>query len=349
LSGCGAAPPPPPQASAAKTETSTAPPAAQPAPAASQGAAPAADTNPKPAAAAGASTAPPPNENPAPKSSLPPGPLPDLAAWPGAPELEKGAKLIEKQSWFEGRIHIERSIPLLEAGGRLDALIAAHALRGRACVALKDPACTEKAFTKAVELWEMPGAADRLRATGSDEAKRAEHTARALLGVGEALFGLAERKRREADAIRFPEYKGPDTKEDVQRFTDTKVAEWVTKKTAKTEEVERAYGRLLDVAPEPPPRYAVAGAARMGQLWGKFTAEFRAAPIPAGWKSNRFEELRHFYYSKLDAMSAPIKARAAERYERCRALAVQAQQQDDYARACEVWLQKNQPEGAAPR
>jgi hypothetical protein len=352
MSGCGAAPPPQPEAGAPKTEASTPPPAAQAAPAdkASQGATSAADTNTNsspPAAGSTAAAAPSPSGNQGAKSSLPSGPLPDLAAWPGAPELEAGAKLIEKESWVEGRIKVEKAIPLLEAGGRLDALIAAHTLRGRACVKLNDARCAEKAFQKAVELWEMPGAADRLRATGSDDAKRAEHMARAFLGVGEALFSLAEQKRKELDAIRFPEYKGADSKEEVTRFADTKVAEWVTKKTAKVEEVERAYGRLLGVAPEPPPRFAVAGSARMAQLWGKFTAEFRAAPIPAGWKSNRFEELRQFYYAKMDAMSAPIKARAAEKYERCRALAVQAQQQDDYSRACEVWLQKNQPVSSA--
>lgn len=355
MSGCGAAPPATPEAGAPKTEASASPPAAQTAPGdkPSRGATSAADANPNTntkasAASPTAAAMPPPSGNQGAKSSLPPSPLPDLAAWPGAPELEAGAKLLEKESWVEGRIKIEKAIPLLEAGGRLDALIAAHTLRGRACARLNDTPCAEKAFRKAVELWEMPGVADRLRATGSDETKRAEHTARALLGVGEALFSLAEQKRNELDALRFPEYKGADTNEEVTRFAETKVAAWVTKKTAKVEEVERAYQRILDVAPEPPPRFAVAGAARMGQLWGKFTAEFRAAPVPAGWKSKRFEDLRRFYYAKMDSMSAPIEARAVEKFERCRALAAQVQQQDEFSRACQGWLEKKKkPEGSA--
>jgi hypothetical protein len=255
--------------------------------------------------------------------------------------------LVQKESWVEARIQIERAIPLIEAGGRLDTVIAAHTLRGRICAKLSDVGCAEKAFQRAVELWEMPGAADRLRAAGSDDATRREHLMRALSGVGEALFSLAEQKRKGVDGIMFPEYKGADTKEDAARFTETKVADWIAKKTPKVEEVEVAYRRVLEIAPEPPPRFAVASAARVGQMWGKFAAELRAAPIPAGWRSSRLEELRRFYYSKLDVSAEPIKARATAKFERCRALAEKVQHQDESSRACEAWLQKQPPQGSS--
>lgn len=347
LIGCGGAPPAPQQASAPNTEAHPAQPTAS---AESTGKGPDdASTTPAAKAASSEPTTPAPSskESAGARSSIPFGGFPDLAESPGAVELVAGAKSIQKESWLQARVQIEKAIPVLETSGRLDAVVAAHVLRGRSCAKTGEAPCAEKAFQRAIELWETPGAIDRLRATGSDDAARGEHMARALSAVGEALFTLAEQKRSELDKIRFPEYKGPDTKEDVFRFIETKVADWVNKKIPKVEEAERAYQRILDIAPEAPPRFAVAGSARMAQMWGKFTAEFRAAPIPAGWRASRLEELRGAYYAKLDEASAPIKARATAKYESCRAVAVKMQHQDESSKACDMWLQKMRPQGSS--
>lgn len=70
---------------------------------------------------------------------------------------------------------------------------------------------------------------------------------------------------------------------------------------------------MLALEPFPPPRWVIASGARVGQMWGKFVAEFRAAPIPKEWKQNgpspygdlTWEEIRGEYYRAIDEKSEP--------------------------------------------
>ena len=89
--------------------------------------------------------------------------------------------------------------------------------------------------------------------------------------------------------------------------------------------------------------------ARVGQMWGKFVAEFRAAPIPSEWKQNgpsnieglTWEEIRGEYYRAIDEASEPQRQRAKAAYNACLDYSVKFQHFDDNSRACEVWLSKN--------
>ncbi|HVK69965.1 MAG TPA: hypothetical protein VM694_36175, partial [Polyangium sp.] len=172
---------------------------------------------------------------------------------------------------------------------------------------------------------------------------------RSLTDVGEALFFFAEQKRAEVDAIRYPEYKGPASRDDVMKHINTKVVDWVKKKRPAIEEVEKAYGQVLALQPLPPPRWVVASASRVGMLWGKFVAEFRAAPIPKEWRGNgpvagttiTFADLRRAYYEKLDEASEPQKLQAKQSFKACVNYSAKYQYFDPYARTCSVWLAKN--------
>ena len=53
---------------------------------------------------------------------------------------------------------------------------------------------------------------------------------RALEAVGEALFYFAEQKKAKVDAIKFPDYKGTGTKDEVLKHIKTKVKDWIGKK-----------------------------------------------------------------------------------------------------------------------
>jgi hypothetical protein len=84
-------------------------------------------------------------------------------------------------------------------------------------------------------------------------------------------------------------------------------------------------------------------------MWGKFVAEFRAAPIPKEWKGKgmvpgtdlSYDELRGTYYAKLDEASEPQKLQAKAAYKKCLDYSVKYQYFDEYSRNCEVWLSKN--------
>jgi hypothetical protein len=166
--------------------------------------------------------------------------------------------------------------------------------------------------------------------------------------VGEALFFFAEQKRREVDRIRFPEYKGSGRRDDVLRHVKTKVADWIQKKRPAIEETEREYLKIKELRPAPP-MWVIASGARVGQMWGKFVAEFRAAPIPKEWTQNgpsnieglTWEEIRGEYYRAIDEASEPQRQRAKGAYQACLDYSVKFQHFDQNSRACEVWLSKN--------
>jgi hypothetical protein len=85
-------------------------------------------------------------------------------------------------------------------------------------------------------------------------------------------------------------------------------------------------------------------------MWGKFVAEFRAAPIPKEWKGHglvpgtadlTFDELRGEYFAKLDEASEPQKQTAKGAFKTCLDYSVKFQFFDEYSRKCEEWLSKN--------
>ena len=93
----------------------------------------------------------------------------------------------------------------------------------------------------------------------------------------------------------------------------------------------------------------IASGARVGQMWSKFVAEFRAAPIPKEWQQNgpspygdlTWDEIRAAYYEAIDKASEPAKLRAKVAYEACLSYSSRYQYFDEHSRACELWLSKN--------
>jgi hypothetical protein len=102
--------------------------------------------------------------------------------------------------------------------------------------------------------------------------------------------------------------------------------------------------------------WVIAAGARVGQMWGKYVAEFRAAPIPKEWKQPgnspfgdpndptapplSWAEIRGAYYASLDNASEGDKQRAKGAYKKCLDYSVKYQFFDEYSRTCEVWLSK---------
>jgi hypothetical protein len=313
----------------------------------SRGAAPGAAPGAASPAPASPAAAPPDSPSVAPAAAA----SPDLAESPGAPEIEPAAELMRREQWIAAQARLGKLFPAFDTSGPIDAVLAAHVLYGRSCAKMNDDRCAEREHNRAIELWEAPGTAAALQ--GGNDAAGRERLTRALSAVAEALFFVAEQKRAQLDNVRMPSYKGESTREGATRFVQTKVADWVKQKTALVEETEKAYARIFDLKPAPLARWVVDASARTAQLWGKFNAEFRAAPIPEAWRgrgkiagSLTAEELRHFYYESLDQAAEPLKARARAAYERCRDTADRTQHPSELSRSCVIWLEKTA--GAPP-
>src|SRR5205814_7180219 len=114
-----------------------------------------------------------------------------------------------------------------------------------------------------------------------DDGQKARRLAKALNAVGEAYFYAAEEKRKkDVDPIKFPAYAGAGDKASVLKHINEKVKDWYTKKKAAIEKVEPEYIKILELKPEPPPKWVIAAGSRSGLMWGDFVDDFRKAPIP---------------------------------------------------------------------
>lgn len=255
-----------------------------------------------------------------------------------------GAHYADKEQWDKAKTALSGAMGVINKAAP-DIQVQAHAALARSYANIKGQQGSATAeYAKVRGLWSDPaGAVKRINEAypGEDEGSRMRRVGKALGAVGEALFFAAEEKRKaDVDTIKFPVYKGNGTKDDVLKHVNTKVKAWLDKKRPAIEKVEAEYKKIVDLQPEPPPKWVIAAGSRVGLMWGSFVDEFRAAPIPEAWKKD--DEIRNAYYSGLDGASEPIKVqRAKPALVTCLSYSVKYQYFDEFSRNCEVWLAKN--------
>jgi len=153
------------------------------------------------------------------------------------------------------------------------------------------------------------------------------------------MFYFADQDKAKVDKLKFPEYRGNNSKEDVLKHINTKVKDWIVKKRPLIEKASGEFKKIVDLQPVPPPRWVIAAGSRVGEMWGGFVKEFRAAPIPDAFR--RDVEIRQTYYASLDEASEPQKQQAKSAFETCLGYSVKYQYFDEFSRTCEEWLAQN--------
>ena len=259
-----------------------------------------------------------------------------------------GAHDIEREDFAAGAKRLSAAMRAIDKSASIDVQIQAHALLGRALSKAGGATGAAAEFERVRAAFKDPEAVVK-RINAADENERQRRIGKVLTAVGEAKFFFAEQKRRAADRIRFPEYKGSGNRADVLAHINTKVADWIKRKRPLIEEAEKAYLEILNLPIAPPPRWSIASGARVGQMWGKFVAEFRAAPVPKEWKQTgpspfgdlRWEEILGEYIDSIDRASEPFKLRAKQAFVSCIDYSVKYQFSDEQSRGCEVWLARN--------
>jgi tetratricopeptide (TPR) repeat protein len=256
-----------------------------------------------------------------------------------------GAHYADKEDWDKAKGALSGSMGVINKAAP-DIQIQAHATLAKAYTHGKGngDAQAKAEYAKVRSLWQNPqDAIARINSAypGEDEGSKQKRIGKAVTAVGEAFFYAADAaKKAEVDNIKFPEYHGPGTKNDVIKHVQTKVSAWLQKKKPAIEKVAGEYKKILDLQPDAPPRWVIAAGSRVGLMWGSFVDEFRAAPIPDAWKKDA--ELRGVYYDALDGASEPIKSgRAKPALVTCLAYSVKFEYFDEFSRSCEVWLAKN--------
>jgi tetratricopeptide (TPR) repeat protein len=255
-----------------------------------------------------------------------------------------GAHYADKEDWDKARAALVGSMGVIDKAAP-DIQVQAHATLGRSYSKLKGGQKQASGeYAKVRGLWtNADEAIGKIKTSyqGEDEAAIGKRVGKALNAVGEAYFMAAEDMReRDVESIKFPAYKGAGTKEDVLKHINTKVKDWLDKKMPAIDKVGAEYKKIVDLKPEPPPRWVIAAGSRVGLMWGGFVDEFRGAPIPTAWKSD--PEMRGIYYDALDGKSQPIKDQKAKpALVTCLTYSVKFQFFDQFSRNCEVWLSKN--------
>ncbi len=243
----------------------------------------------------------------------------------------------EKEQWSDVTSYLRTGMTMIDRNATLDVKVQAHALMGRAYVEQNRGANARMEYNKVVGAWKDPSAAvAEINKIEEPQGARDRRLGRALESVGEAYFFFAERKKADLDRIKFPEYKGPGDKDQVMKHINTKVKDWYEKKGKMIGEVSAEYRKVVDLQPVPPPRWVIAAGSRVGEMWGQFVKEFRAAPIPTAWKKD--DMIRETYYSALDEKSEPWKEQAKGAMITCLSYSVKYQYFDEFSRRCEEWL-----------
>ncbi len=244
----------------------------------------------------------------------------------------------EKKDWENCAKRLTQSMGTIDKQATLDVRVQAHALLARAYSNTKREANAATEYKKVAGAWKDPAKAvqEIQSIAGEGDDAKTRRLGRALEAVGEALFFFAEQKKSKVDSVAFPEYKGPGDKEAVLKHINTKVKDWIGKKRPLIEDASNEYKKIVDLQPVPPPRWVIAAGSRVGQMWGQFVKEFRAAPVPESFKKDY--ELRNAYYASLDEASEPQKQTAKGAFETCLGYSVKYQYFDDFSRRCEEWL-----------
>ena len=242
-----------------------------------------------------------------------------------------GAHDVEHDDLAQARKRLTAAMGEIDRSATLEVQFQAHALLGRVLWKTGSDTGAAAEYAKVRSLYRDPAAVTaKLASAGGDEATRSHRLGKVLTAVGEAIFFTGSQKQKAVEVFKFPEYKGSGRRDEVLAHINGKVAAWMNKKRPAILEAEKEYHQVVDLTPLPPPRWVIASGARVGQMWGKFVAEFRAAPIPKEWKQNgpspygdlTWEEIRATYYAAIDAASEPDRKRAKAAYDACLTLLV---------------------------
>jgi TolA-binding protein len=278
-----------------------------------------------------------------------------------------GAHWADKEDWDKCQASLKGIMGLIGKAG-IDVQVQAHATLARCFSHLKGDQGAKAEYASVRSLWNDQAAAQKkLNEAYPEETQeaRVRRLGKALDAVGEAIFYDAdERKHADVDVIKFPFYTGSGKKEDVLKFVQQKVGDWMKKKSTAIIKIEAEYKKIIDLQPEPPPRWVIAAGSRVGLLWGDFVDDFRRAPYPSDWNKKgcavacgtadelSWRDIKLNYFNNLDMASQPYKDGNAKSPEgkpigakpalvACLDYSVKYQYFDDFSRACEVWLAKN--------
>lgn len=237
----------------------------------------------------------------------------------------------------------------IDEHGAFDVKVTAHAARGRALLTLGKKKDAVEEY-KAVRALTEGGAFEAFLKRGGDDLTSMRELGRVLEARGEVLFFFATEKKRDIFTAKRPSYKGSGSRVDVYRFVHHELMRFHKAQRRSAAEMEGHYQAILDIKPMPPPRWIVAGAASVGEMYDKLAADFVTTPPPSVWQKDvppqwgktsgeLVAEWRELLWSAID----PDRAKAKAAFVKCIEFSSKFQISSESSQKCAAWLARRYP------
>ena len=212
-----------------------------------------------------------------------------------------------------------------------------HSEQGRAQAGLKRDAAAQRSFSSVIQTWNgMPKDKGLAQQLGRAMPWPMQGRERVVEAVGAAHFHAGEVLRARAQSMPFPRYKGPKSMEGASAFLNESVGAYVRDRQKLQLEADAAYNRVSEIKPVPPPRYLVASAASIGEMWASLADDVIRSPLPPYIAEE--EDLANGYRRSLEESMKPIQDKARRAFTICRDTAREVRLEDDQAAKCARWL-----------
>ncbi len=183
------------------------------------------------------------------------------------------------------------------------------------------------------------GAVESINALSDvDDTQKALWVLEAKDAASEALFYLAEYTLDTVRAVRFPSYRGGRNLERVNAWSREDFAPWVQHKREAIIAAQTEYERIAELEV---PRWEIAAAARIGDMWRSFVDEFRDAPVPDEIAND--DELFDIYVGALDEARQPFVQQAKDKFEFCLITSTRVRWFNEFSEECEQELNRLDP------
>jgi len=257
-----------------------------------------------------------------------PAELAQLGAAIAAAELRRGA--------FDKALGALPAATILSRAKDARATILWHGQKGLALAGLGRAGAARGEFAEVLRTWGPEGPRDVAALVGPPWPAPMLDREAVVDAVGAALLQAGEDKAEQARKLEMPPYKGKAETTAVNDYVKGPVADWIRSRQQAVADAQRAYVRVREIKPVPPPRWVVAAAAATGQAWVDFAAAFTQAPMPPAVANDA--ELAAAWTNATAEASKQVLANGRAAFEACRQAAKTYGLSDDRSAMCEKWL-----------
>lgn len=272
---------------------------------------------------------------------------------PTAPtELSEVAAVFDDKHYFDAVPKLEEHHKASRAGS-IDYQLQTYAMTGFAHAMMGETDLALRSYRRVLSKWQHPKSlASKLRRTFPDDADvRIE---RSMAAFGEALFFMAERKRKRLEEVSFPYNDVGDEPEHVAKFYKTLVKRWLRQREQRTRAAVSAYQRIDKITPEPPLRWVSASHARQGLMYAQTLQLLRDDRVPSLWEEEgestytgpagaplTWQQIRRAHAERVDALMKPLLEKARASFQACVDVAAGGDIDNPMVRECKRWLKAN--------